>query len=260
MKSIIPDPEQLDELAAGLDAGWDDEPASSLRAAESATPITSRPPSSLPLPATLEALDADWDVAGSPSPARPAQRPNAVRPSPARPNATRAVTPALPIGAVPLRATKQERREAERKRRAHEAQQKAANKKQRKADRQAEARRASERAQAAEQELTLERRARPSKPRKRPEVLGEQQEPAQSTPRRAAASAKRARRERTANDSRAQGPSAPTSSKPVPQNRAGTQPRRTVVVEERGAKKLLIPLLLAIVFALTFYFALSRTR
>ncbi len=101
MKSIIPDPAQLDELAAGLDAGWDEEPAERL---------PSQSPRSSPLPDALDALDADWDVAAKPAtPTATAMgtltrsgqpRPNAARPSPARPSPTRAVTSAGP----PLRA------------------------------------------------------------------------------------------------------------------------------------------------------------
>src|SRR6187549_349990 len=107
MKSIIPDAAQLDELAAGLDAGWDEEPAETL---------PSEPPRSVPLPAALDALDADWDVAAKPTapsapavtPARSGQpRPSTTRPSPARPSPTRAVTPPVTSASPPLRASKQ---------------------------------------------------------------------------------------------------------------------------------------------------------
>jgi len=242
MKSIIPDPAQLDELAAGLDAGWDDEPQGSL---------PSEPPHSAPLPASLDALDAEWDVAAKPvapaaTPARSGQaRPSAARPSPARPSPTRAVTPAVTSSSPPLRASKQERRAAERKRRAHEAQQKAANKKQRKAERQAEAQRASEEQRAAEQQALAERRARQGVARKRPppKVTSPKAESTEATKR----TAKRVRREQAT----------PLRSAPeiVPSKRESPAP-----VEERGAKKLIVPFLIALLFAVTLGFALSRAR
>src|SRR3954454_3312529 len=104
MKSIIPDPAQLDELAAGLDAGWDDEPAERL---------PSEPPHSAPLPAALDELDAEWDAvpkAAAPVASGPRSgqaRPNAARPSPARPSPTRAITPLVTGSALPARASKQ---------------------------------------------------------------------------------------------------------------------------------------------------------
>ncbi len=234
MKSIIPDPAQLDELADGLDAGWDDEPAQKL---------PSQPPHSSPLPEALAALDAEWEVAAKPpapaaAPARAGQsRPNAARPSSARPNPTRAVTP--PVSGGPVRLSKQQRRDAERKRRAHEAQQKSANKKQRKAERQAEAQRASEQLRAAEQQALAERRARQGVARKRPQPKVVNTEPA-ATPKRVARAA--AARTLPALES-------------LPAQRVARP-----IVEERGAKKLIVPLLIALLFAVTLGFALSRAR
>lgn len=252
MKSIIPDAAQLDELAAGLDAGWDDEPAETL---------PSEPPHSAPLPAALDALDAEWDVAAKPAapvatPARSAQsRPNAARPSPARPSPTRAVTPPVTGSTPPVRVSKQERRDAERRRRAHEAQQKAANKKQRKAERQAEAQRASEQQRAAEQQALAERRARQGTARKRPKPkAAEPQADGTEPPKRIA---KRVRREQVA---RAQPAPEPAASKHPPAAREAALQKPSVIVEERGAKKLIVPFLIAVLFAVTLGFALSRAH
>jgi len=247
MKSIIPDPAQLDELAAGLDAGWDEEPAETL---------PSQPPRSSPLPEALDALDAEWDAAAKPapvalSPARSAQpRPNAARPSPARPSPTRAVTPPATASSAPVRASKQERRDAERKRRAHEAQQKAANKKQRKAERQAEAQRATEQLRAAEQQALAERRARQGVARKRPQPTAESAE----APKRIT---KRVRREQA---SRAKPALETLPAKREATAREAAAREANVVVEERGAKKLIVPILIALLFAITLGFALSRAR
>ena len=235
MKSIIPDPDQLDQLAAGLDAGWDDEPVQ-------ASP--SQPPHSTPLPESLDALDADWDEAArspvaAPQPRAAQSRPNQVRPSPTRPSPTRAVTPPKVNGAAPLRATKQERREAERKRRAHEAQQKSANKKERKAERQAAARLASEQQRATEQAAEVERRARQkaARPRVKPRV---EEDGARVEPR----NAKRARREpvRVAPSVVAVKREAP----PIP--------------AERTLTKLVPIVVIALVLAVSLGFALSRAR
>gem|GEM_PF-1024668 len=262
MKSIIPDPAQLDELAAGLDAGWDEQPTAAVDAGwseERASTLPSQPPHSTPLPEALDALDADWDVAAqpaaaapSPSPARSGQpRPGGMRPSRERPNPTRAVTPLLAGPAPAVRASKQERRDAERKRRAHEAQQKSANKKQRKAERQAEAQRASELQRAAEQQALAERRARQGVARNRAKPKAQPAKHAAA----AAASAtiatertvKRARREKAA-------PVLPAL-ETLPAKRAARP-----VIEERGAKKLIVPFLIALLFAVTLGFALSRAR
>ena len=249
MKSSIPYPQQLDELAAGLDAGWDEEPAET---------SPSQPPLSTP-PAELDALDADWDVAAlpaaapapSPAPARTAAqaRPNQARPSQTRPSPNRAVSAPAVVGDAPLRASKQERREAERKRRAHEARQKASNKKERKAERQTEARKATEQLRASEQQALAERRARvlaPTPARKRPPATSEAAE---------AQNAKRAaKRERRA--------SAPVGPRPVRSaSESAPVKSQAVGVSERASNKFLIPVLiaLAVVFALTLGFALSRS-
>jgi len=247
MKSIIPDPAQLDELAAGLDAGWDDEPAET---------SPSQPPRSSPLPDALDALDADWDVAAKPAvptapPSRSGQpRPSAARPSPARPSPTRAVTPPATPSSPPLRASKQERRDAERKRRAHEAQQKAANKKLRKAERQAEAQRANEQLRKAEQQALAERRARQAGARKRAQPKPEAADTAKRT-------AKRIQREQSARTP----PAAETMpAKREPKARGANVNQAKAIREERGAKKLIVPLLIALLFAVTLGFALSRAR
>jgi hypothetical protein len=241
MKSIIPDPAQLDELAAGLDAGWDDDAAD-----EPAQASPSQAPHSTPLPEALDALDADWDVAAkaaTPAAARSAQaRATHPRASQARPSPNRALGVTAPAGAAPVLVSKQERREAERKRRAHEAQQRAANKKERKAERQAEARKASEHQRAAEQQALAERRARPASARQRRPVSSEDK---------GAQSAKRAaKRERRAAPLEREVPS-PTKAQP------------TVAVTTKGnSPKFLVPLfvVLAAVFAVSLGFALSRMR
>ncbi|HTA89333.1 MAG TPA: hypothetical protein VK745_07155 [Polyangiaceae bacterium] len=248
MKSPLPDSERLDQLADGLDAGWDTE----------ADPPVSLNPHSAPLPAALAELDAEWDVAvpaKSPAPApaqpRPAQaRPSAVRPSPARPSQTRAITQPLPAGASPVHASKRERRDAERKRRAHEAEQKSASKKQRKAARREEARLASERTRLAEERAQSERRAREEanlagKRAQAPtskKADGERQKSPKRVP-------KRVRHEHVRSARSSATDEVVEKSKPAP-----------VVPLERGAKKLIVPLLIAILVAVTLGFALSRAR
>jgi len=239
MKSIIPDPDQLDQLAAGLDAGWDDEPAQ-------ASP--SQPPHSTPLPESLDALDADWDEAArspaaAPQPRAAQSRPNQVRPSPTRPSPTRAVTPPKVNGAAPLRATKQERREAERKRRAHEAQQKSANKKERKAERQAAARLASEQQRAAEQAAEVERRARQKAARPRVQRVkprAEAEDGARAEPR----NVKRTRRE-------------PVRAAP---SVVAVKREAPPIPAERTLTKLVPIVVIALVLAVSLGFALSRAR
>jgi len=237
MKSIIPDPHQLDELAAGLDAGWDEEPAQ-------ASP--SQPPHSAPLPAALEALDDEWDVAAAPAPERAAGRSSSARSNQARPLPARAGASAGANGAVPLRISKQERRETERKRRAQQALQKSVTKKERKAERQAEARLASEQLRLAEQQAIAERRARQGAGRQRkpakPEPAGEAQAPVRKS--------KRAQREQTTNAQPAQAALATKRKAP---------PLPAPVVE-RAASKLLPLVAIAIVFTLCAWFALSRAR
>ena len=244
MKSIIPDSNQLDELAAGLDAGWDAEPAET---------SPSRPPHSAPLPEALDALDADWGEPAEPAAASSAQvslarstpaRAGQARPSPTRPSPNRAVTA---VGAAPSLASKQERREAERKRRAHEAQQKTSNKKERKAERQAEARRQGEQLRAVEQQAAAERSARTGERRKRAQAAAAvaAANGATSTKR----SEKRARREQAA---------AATSVQAIaPAPKSSIAP---AIVEERGLKKLLPLILIAALVAVTLGFALSRAH
>jgi hypothetical protein len=144
-----------------------------------------------------------------------------------------------------VRASKQERRDAERKRRAHEAQQKAANKKQRKAERQAEAQRASEQQRAAEQQALAERRARQGVARKRAQPKADSAE----APKRVT---KRIRRELAA--------PTPSSSEIASPKREVAPREARVIVEERGAKKLIVPFLIALLFAITLGFALSRAH
>ena len=242
MKAPQPDLEQtLDELADGLDAGWD--------VPESA-PV-SLTPHSAPLPAALDELDADWDAPVPAAAARSAQaRPSAARPSQARPNPTRAVTQPAAPGSTPLHASKKDRREAERKRRAHEASQKAAQKRQRKAERRAEAVRVAEQARLAEAKASAERQARegdnPSSSPKRAKVKAPKTESERSgNPKRVP---KRVRHEHTRNAR-----SIPDADEPQPKP-APIEP------SERGAKKLILPLLIALLVAVTLGFALSRAR
>ena len=180
--------QQLDELAASLDAGWDT-PVRPKPKASSSQPPLSIPPSS-------EALDADWDVDSSiaralttAKPRASRQRPSQQRPSQQRPSQARP-------GAAPLKVTKQERREAERKRQAHQAQQKSAAKLQRKAERQEEARRASEERRAEQQALASCTRT-PSAPKPaRAEAIRPPRRPSGSPSRRASRALASHRRKR----------------------------------------------------------------
>jgi hypothetical protein len=238
MKSLISDPDHLDKLAAGLDAGWDDEPVQ-------ASP--SQPPHSTPLPESLDALDADWDDAIRSQPAttpsttaRGTQRnPSPARGSQSRTSATRAGTPPPVAAQAQVRASKQERREADRKRRVHQAQQNSATKKERKAERQAAARRASEERMAREQQALAERRAR----QPRAPTRSEPEDRTRAEKR----SEKRVRREATA----------PVKPPPSVAPVLRTAPR---VQEERTLSKLVPIVLIALVLALSLGFALSRAR
>lgn len=234
MKSIIPDPAQLDELAAGLDAGWDEEPA---RASTSHPPLS---PSQAPQsqPPSLDALDADWGDSDEPG-VSPAER-AAGQPS---------------RGPAPLRVSKRERREIERQRRAHQAQQNSASKKQRKAERLAAARQASELQRAAEQKALAERQQRQPKPaRKRPK-------PSETTSTKGvvegaagAATAKRVAKRTRREPAPAPRPVTPAQKAPI------TKSEPKPVVTERGFQKLIVPLLIALLVAVTLGFALSRAR
>lgn len=241
MKSIIPDPTQLDELAAGLDAGWDEEPA---EASGSEPPLSpsSHPPHSAPLPAALAALDADWgdtesddDLADS----------SGTKPAAAGAGAPRAAGIA--------RISKRERREAERQRRAHQSQQNSASKKQRKAERLAAARQASEKQRAAEQQARAEHQKR--------QALAAAERAKKSPPNgpgvEAAAKrvAKRTPREQTA------APRAVTSApaREIAASKSEPKPSKPVTVE-RGLQKLVVPLMIAVLVAVTLGFALSRVQ
>jgi colicin import membrane protein len=226
MKSIIPDPEQLDELAAGLDAGWDDEPAET-RASQ--PPL---PPSS---PPNLDALDADWEVDSPVAADAPSALPEAAARN------------------LPFRASKRERREAERKRLLHQAQQRSASKEQRKAERTAEARLAADRQRAAA-EQQAQARQKQAKSRKRATLKGSPKsdvaanaKPATSPKR----DVKRARREQTA-PVRAAAEVAPST----PPKSAARRPAKG----EGTLSKLIVPLVLATVFAFSLWFALSRSH
>jgi cell division protein FtsN len=150
-----------------------------------------------------------------------------------------------------VRASKQERRDAERKRRAHEAAQKSANKKQRKAERQAEAQRVNEQQRAAEQQALAERRARQGTARKRSKPEAEQ--PKATTSAIAKRVPKRVRREQAA-------PARPATDNRAPAVREAAAQKTPVTIEERGAKKLIVPFLIALLFAVTLGFALSRAQ
>lgn len=216
-------PEQLDELAAGLDAGWD-------------TPVPeAASPSQAPLstPVRADDLDSDWETDDTEAATAPiATRVRAKRP---RPSVTQ--EPALRPGAAPLRVSKQERREAERKRLLHQAKQKSVSKQQRKAARQEEARRAHEQ-RRAEQQLQAERRAAAEAKRPKP-VAKRAEEP---SPRR---SAKRARRE--------QAVSAPQA------DLASVKSAALPVRKERSSTTFIIIVALALAFGACLWFALSRT-
>jgi hypothetical protein len=231
MKQNTPEhAQQLDELAAGLDAGWDTpEPA--------ATEVSpSQSPLSIPPSGELDALDAEWDTDSSPAPAatraRGASRPRrpstqaAVRPSQARP------------GVAPLRISKQERRDAERKRVADQAKQKSSAKQQRKAERQEEARRASE-LRHAEQQAQAERRASESSKAKPAKAS---RAPSNPSAKRAAKQTRRAK--------------STESESPAPLTKRTASP---VVVHESVAKRLIPLVAIAVVVAATLCFALLRS-
>jgi hypothetical protein len=230
MKPIIADPEQLDELAAGLDAGWDAEPSE---------PSHSEPPYSSPLPEALARLDADWDVAPR-EPTAAARQARAVQP---RKGPDRNIAPTTNGGRSPLFVSKQERREADRKRRAHQNQQTSEHKKQRKVERQAEARRAAEQQRLAEQQAIAERRARQAQKR------------AAASPEPSATATAQKRITKRAPANRAASMASPA----LPQEPKALKTSPPVVVE-RGAKRLILPLLIAILVAVTLGFALSRAR
>jgi hypothetical protein len=220
--------QQLDELAAGLDAGWDT-PAPAQTQTSSSQPPLSIPPSG----EALDALDADWDVDTSdsaPAPAAAKPRANRQRPNAARPSQQRA-TQTRP-GVAPLKVTKQERREAERKRQAHQAQQKSAAKLQRKAERQEQARRASEERRAEQQKLTARQSSSPS-PKRSVES---------STP-----SPKRVAKQARKQSARLTPSEAPAKVAPP-------------VVLDRGAKKLIPIVAIAVVVGATLCFALLRAH
>jgi membrane protein involved in colicin uptake len=224
--------QQLDELAAGLDAGWDT-PAPAQTQTSSSQPPLSIPPSG----EALDALDADWDVDTSdsaPAPAASKQRSSRQRPNAARPSQQRA-TQARP-GVAPLKVTKQERREAERKRQAHQAQQRSAAKLQRKAERQEEARRASEERRAEQQQLT----ARQSSSPKRSATSKSSSESSTPSPKRVAKQARKQNARLTPSE-------APAKVAPP-------------VVLDRGAKKLIPIVAIAVVVGATLCFALLRAH
>ena len=215
-------PEQLDELAAGLDAGWD--------TPEPPVASASQPP--LSVAPSVDDLDGAWDSAAE-APAPVAPRGRAKRPRPGGSSQEPAV---VRPGAAPMRVTKQERREAERQRMAHQAKQKSATKEQRKAERQEAARRASEQ-RRAEQQAQVERRAAAEAKRVKP-AAKRSEEP---SPRRAA---KQARRE--------QAPRAPEAAPVAVKSVAAP------VGPERSATTLAIIVAIALAFGASLWFALSR--
>jgi hypothetical protein len=235
MKPNNPEHDQeLDELAAGLDAGWDT-PAPAQTRTSSSQPPLSIPPSG----EALDALDADWDTDSSDSSPAPAATRTRGASRPRRPNAQAAVRPSqVRSGVAPLSISKQERRDAERKRVAHQAKQKSSAKQQRKAERQEEARRASE-LRRAEQHAQAERRAAESakvKPAKASRA------PSEPSPKRIAKQTRRAQ--------------GTESELPAPRTLRAASP---VVVHEGGVKKLIPLVVIAVVVAATLCFALLRS-
>ncbi len=216
-------PEQLDELAAGLDAGWD-------------TPAPAQVSSSqapLSIPPSVDDLDGDWDADDAPA----APAPVATRVRAKRPRASTQEPAVARPGAAPLRVSKQERREAERQRLAHQAKQKSASKQQRKAERQEEARIANEQ-RRADQRAQAERRAAAEPKRVKP-VAKRTEEP---TARRAA---KQARREQATRAPEAE--LASVKSAPV------------VAHAERSSSTFIIIVAIALAFGASLWFALSRS-
>jgi hypothetical protein len=228
--------EPLDDLAAGLDAGWDTPAPVEAQASPSQAPLSTPPGEA------LDALDADWDLADSASASLPSGTPSRAKRRGRKPRPSAAQPVQLRPGAAPLRVTKQERREAERKRLAHQAQQKSANKQQRKAERQEEARRASEQ-RRAQQLAQVERQASLSPPRAK--AVKRAEEPSAPSPKRVAKQARREQSPRPAPSS------APAKSSPV-------KSVFPVMAAESGVKKLLPLVAIAIVVGGTLCFALLR--
>jgi len=108
--------------------------------------------------------------------------------------------------------------------------------------------RPNERVRATEQQALAERRARQGVARKRAQPKAE----AAATPEAPKRTAKRARREQLARTQPAP-ETLPAKREPGPRE-------SKAVVEERGAKKLIVPILIALLFAVTLGFALSRAR
>jgi hypothetical protein len=225
--------QQLDELAAGLDAGWDTPEPAPTQAS------SSQPPLSIPPSGELDALDADWDTGDSDSSPAPIATRARGASRPRRPNSQAAVRPSqVRPGVAPLSISKQERRDAERKRVAHQAKQKSSAKQQRKAERQEEARRASE-LRRAEQQAQAERQASQSAKSKPAKASREVREP---SPKRIAKQARRAQ------SSESESPAELTLRAASP-----------VVVHESTVKKLLPLVVIAVVVAATLCFALLRS-
>jgi hypothetical protein len=217
--------EQLDELADGLDAGWDTPEPTLAQATPSQAPL-STPPSG----EDMDVLDADWDVPGpAQSPERAQPRARDLRPQITATNASRTAS-------APVRVSKQDRRDAERKRLAHQAQQKSANKQQRKLERQEAARRATEQRQA-EQRALAERRART--PTKAPKAAAKPSAP----------SAKR-----IAKQARGEQPSKATP--PLTSTNATSAPR----AQESALRKLIPLIAIALLVGGTLCFALLRAN
>jgi hypothetical protein len=229
MKPNDPDANDLDELAAELDAGWD-----------TAGDVPGVAAGSSSAPPSTDALDADWDVEPVKLPQRAAAQPRA---QPARSSSAQA-SQARP-GSAPLLVSKQERRGAERRRRAHQAQQKVLSKKQRKAERLAQAQRESEQARAAAEQAQAARQAKAGSARKMPRQSRATSAPSLSRVPSAKRVTKQVRREERV--------------RPAPRVVAAKSAPPPVIMD-RGAKKLIPLIAIAVAFGVTLCFALLRAR
>ncbi len=233
-------PELLDQLAAGLDAGWDTPStteAEPIEGAPSQGRLSVAPSENAQ---ALDAVDADWDVVGQ---SQHSGKPDA---RPAEPSLER-------FGAAPARVSKQDRRDAERKRQAHQAQRRAANKQERKLERQEEARRASEQLRAQQRAEAEQRASRAAAAASAKAV--EARAPA-SNPKRLA---KQARRQPLASAPRSASVT-PGGASVTPGSAPVTPGRPAAVVLDRGAKKLIPLLAIALAVGVSLGFALLRAH
>jgi len=239
--------QKLEELAAGLDAGWDEleqstepptaePPAAEPASASQPAPASVAPHSAAPN-AALDDIDAEWD-APERNERRPAQRSKErvknVRPPQTQPQSARST--------LAVHVSKRERREQERLRRAHEAQQRSARKQERKAARREDAAKASEVARREQERAQAERRERAALEQEKRERAAAERTKKVKSP-----DPKRVHREHAR--AAAATELTRTKAKPV-----------TVAPPESTWKKLIIPFFIALLVGGTLCFALMRAR